>query len=264
MKILFIGDVVGLPGCRFIKNNLMKIKGKYSIDVTIANGENASQNNGITASCAEYIFGSGVDIITTGNHIFKQKKSICEYLKNNKRILRPANYPKNTPGNGMLKFVFNNTKFCVINILGTVMLESLACPFETLDNILENTGDCLIKIVDFHAEATSEKRAFGFYASNKVSAVFGTHTHVQTSDAQTISPGDMAYITDVGMTGTADSVLGVKKEISISRLKEKMPLRFEHETKGACKMECVVAEFDETNGKALSIQNLIILDSDME
>ncbi|MDR2074079.1 MAG: TIGR00282 family metallophosphoesterase [Oscillospiraceae bacterium] len=254
-----VGDIVGECGCKFIKKILANFKSENKIDVVVANGENSAPTNGITPFIAEYLLNTGVDVITTGNHVFKKKIEISDYLNKSSRVLRPANYPENfTPGKGFSKFMFGNTKFCLINILGVVGLEPLRCPFEVIDEILKETQDCIVKLIDFHAEMTSEKRAFGFYVSGKVTAVVGTHTHVQTSDEE-ILQGGTAYITDVGMTGVSDSVLGVKKELSIKRMREKIPLRFEHANKGACKMECVIIESEDTSGKAVSIERLRIV-----
>ncbi|MCL2311880.1 MAG: TIGR00282 family metallophosphoesterase [Firmicutes bacterium] len=254
MKILFIGDVVGFFGCKAVYENLHKIKSKNKIDFVIANGENSSVTNGITVKAAEYLLNAGVDAITGGNHTFK-KRDFFDYLNKSNEILRPANYPNGTPGKGFLKFDLFHTKICVINLSGVVYLESLACPFETFDKILGQADDCKVKIIDFHAEATAEKRAMGFYVDGKVSAIFGTHTHVQTSDEEILHNGT-AYITDVGMTGIANSVLGVKSEISIMRMKGKIPLKFEHADSGFCKMECAIVEIDEINGKSTKIERL--------
>lgn len=252
MKILTIGDIVGKSGVEFLKNNLKEFKSVHKIDFVVANGENSAEGNGILPDCAKKIFESGVDVITNGNHTFRRRE-IFPFLNENHRILRPYNYPsKSTPGFGFCKVKVNNINVAVINLLGVAYLESINLPLDSLDEALRFCVDCPIKIVDFHAEATAEKRALGYYVDGKVSVVFGTHTHVQTSDEE-ILPLGTGYITDVGMTGPICSVLGVKKEISIKRMKDRMPVRFENAT-GPCKMECAVFEVDDKSGKTVAIE----------
>ena len=263
MKVLAIGDVVGKGGCSFLRSRLKNFKQTHNIDFVIANGENSAEGNGILPNSACYLFDSGVDVITNGNHTFRRKEIFRflnenDYEKNGKYIIRPHNYPRpSTPGRGFCKTVVNGVKIAVINILGVSYLECLNLPADALEDVLEQCDDCPIKIVDFHAEATAEKRAFGFYADGRVSAVFGTHTHVQTSDEEVL-PRGTGYITDVGMTGAINSVLGVKKEISIKRMVDRMPVRFENAS-GDCKMECIVFDIDEKNGKTNSVERFRIL-----
>ena len=254
MKILAIGDIVGFLGCRTIKENLKDIISEKKIDFVIANGENSAVRNGITKKSAEYLFNSGVDVLTGGNHSFK-KHDFIDYIDKCHKIIRPANYPDHTPGKGWFCFNVKGIKICVINISGLVYLEPLSCPFECLDNIIEKNQDCKIKILDFHAEATAEKRALGFYADGRISALFGTHTHVQTSDEE-ILPNGTAYISDVGMSGAVYSVLGVKPECSIARMKNKIPLRFEYDDDGPSKIEGVCIDIDEQTGKSTKIERL--------
>lgn len=259
MIILAIGDVVGKIGCEFLRDKLPKLKKLKGIDIVIANGENSSDGNGITPSSAEYLFSSGVDVITTGNHAFRRKEVYdlydeCEFL------IRPANFPNGTtPGKGMTILDKGRFQIAVINLMGTAYLEPLDCPFKEADRLIKKADDmgAKIKIVDFHAEATGEKRAMGYYLDGRVSAIFGTHTHVQTADA-TILPNGTGYITDAGMTGTIHSVLGVQKEIIIKKFVEKLPQRFDLAT-GDCKMNCVLMEIDEKSGKTLNIEALEIL-----
>ena len=252
MKILTIGDIVGKSGVEFLKNNLKEFKSVHKIDFVVANGENSAEGNGILPDCAKKIFESGVDVITNGNHTFRRRE-IFPFLNENHKILRPYNYPsKSTPGFGFCKVKVSNINVAVINLLGVAYLESINLPLDSLDEALRFCVDCPIKIVDFHAEATAEKRALGYYVDGKVSVVFGTHTHVQTSDDE-ILPLGTGYITDVGMTGPICSVLGVKKEISIKRMKNRMPVRFENAT-GPCKMECAVFDVDEKTGKTRAIE----------
>lgn len=252
--MLAIGDVVGKNGVEFLRSKLKSIKEKHKIDLVIANGENSAEGNGILPDSARRLFDSGVDVITGGNHMFRRKE-IFSFLNEHSRILRPYNYPsKSTPGAGLCKINVKGTQVAVINILGIAYLESINLPLDAIDEILPKYTDCPIKIIDFHAEATAEKRAFGFYVDGKVSAVFGTHTHVQTSDEEVL-PGGTGYITDVGMTGAVYSVLGVKKELSIRRMKNRMPVRFEN-ANGPCKMECAIFDIDENSGKCISTERL--------
>lgn len=246
MRILAIGDVVGKIGVNFLKLKLPKIREDYNIDFVIVNGENSSDGNGILPISANNIFSAGADVITGGNHTFKRKE-IFRILNENNRIVRPANYPApETPGAGVRKFLVKNTLICVINLLGVLYMECMKPPIDTMDEVLKNCQDCKIKIVDFHAEATAEKLALAYYLDGRVSAIFGTHTHVQTSD-ECVLPNGTGYITDVGMTGPVVSVLGVKKELSIKRMKNRIPVRFEN-AEGPCKIECVIFDVDESSG----------------
>ncbi len=252
MRVLAIGDVVGKSGVEFLKFKLPKFKEENNIDLTIANGENSAEGNGILPDSARQLLGNGVDIITNGNHTFRRWE-IFAFLGENRRVLRPYNYPsKKTPGVGFCKLTINGIRVCIINILGVAYLESMNLPLDAVDEALSKCNDCKVKIIDFHAEATAEKRAFGFYVDGRVSAVFGTHTHVQTSDEEVLF-GGTGYITDVGMTGAIDSVLGVKKEISIKRMKDRMPARYENAV-GPCKMECVIFDIDDGSGKTKSVE----------
>lgn len=257
MRVLAIGDVVGKCGTEFLRLKLDEIKAQKNIDFVIANGENSAEGNGITPLSANHMLKSGVDVITSGNHAFRRRE-IFPFLNDNHMVIRPHNYPnKTTPGLGIYKTRVNGVKVAVINILGVVYLEPLNSPFQAVDNALEFCSDCKIKIIDFHAEATAEKRAMGYYVDGKVSAIFGTHTHVQTSDEQ-ILPLGTGYITDVGMTGVIHSVLGVKKECSIKRMKEKIPVRFQN-AEGDCKIECVIFEIDETTGKTVQLERIRVV-----
>ncbi len=257
MRVLAIGDIVGRGGTDFLRFKLKKIKFQNNIDLTIANGENSAEGNGILPDSARKIFESGVDVITNGNHTFRRKE-IFTFLNENERIIRPYNYPSDkTPGKGICKINVKGINVAIINLLGVSYLECVKLPLDSLEEALKECSDCPIKIVDFHAEATAEKRAFGYYSDGRISAVFGTHTHVQTSDEE-ILPEGTGYITDVGMTGAINSVLGVKKELSIKRMKDKMPVRFENAS-GPYKIECVIFEIDETTFKTKSIERLRII-----
>ncbi|ADQ07456.1 metallophosphoesterase [Caldicellulosiruptor hydrothermalis 108] len=253
MRFLAIGDVVGRPGRNILKSTLSKLKENYKIDVVIANCENAAGGNGLTKKVADELFSIGIDVMTMGNHVWANKE-IFSFIENETRIIRPANYPEGTtPGRGYNVFEKNNVKFTVINLCGRVFMENLDCPFRKIDEILKKI-ECPIIIVDFHAEATSEKIALGFYVDGRVSCVYGTHTHVQTADEK-ILPNGTAYITDIGMTGPYDSVLGVDKDIVIQKFTTLLPVRFEV-AKGKAQFNGIVFEVDNNSGKAVSIERI--------
>lgn len=256
MRILCIGDVVGNIGCEFLRSRLPSLKKIKSIDFVVCNGENSSDGNGITPASAKFLFDSGVDAITLGNHTFRRKE-IYEYLDSEPYIVRPANFPsKTTPGRGVVNIDTGRRIVTVINLMGNCLMDNnLNCAFETVDEVLSKAESKII-VVDFHAEATGEKRAMGYYLDGRVSAVFGTHTHVQTSDVQ-ILPNGTGYITDVGMTGTKESVLGVKKEIIIDKMRTKLPKRFDLAS-GECKMECAVFDIDDKSGRCVEVESLRI------
>ena len=254
MRLLFVGDVVGESGCDFLYKNIYKIKKENSIDITVVNGENSAQGNGITPRSMDSLFSMGVDVITTGNHCFKRKESMDIY-EHNESVIRPANFPAGAPGKGITVIDKVPYKIAVINLIGTMYLDSFDNPFNVIDDILKGIDTPNI-IVDFHAEATSEKKEMGFYLQNKVTAVLGTHTHVQTSD-ECILGGHTAYITDVGMAGPENSVLGIDKDIIINKFKNKMPVRFIESTE-KCFINAVVVDFNEKTGKANDIKRLVV------
>ena len=256
MLILCIGDVVGSVGCRFLRKTLPSLKKVKGIDLVICNGENSADGNGITPVSGEYLFNSGVDVITLGNHAFRRREAY-EYIDSSPFIARPANFPDGTtPGRGIVNLDMGRRIVTVINLMGNMFLESgLDCAFYTADKMLGHAEGRIV-IVDFHAEATSEKRALGYYLDGRASAVFGTHTHVQTSDAQVLPLGT-GYITDVGMTGVTDSVLGVRTDIIINKFKTKMPARFDL-ADGDCRMEAVLFDIDDSTGKCKSAESLRI------
>lgn len=259
MNILAIGDVVGSVGCEFLREKLPSFKKLKNIDVVIANGENSSDGNGITRASARYLFDSGVDVITTGNHAFRRREDY-ELFDENPFVVRPANYPDGTtPGKGYCIVDKGRFRMAVLNLMGTVFLEPLDCPFKTADRILKEIANEGIKtvILDFHAEATGEKRALGFYLDGRISGLYGTHTHVLTADA-CILPKGTGYITDAGMTGVIDSVLGVKSEIIIKRYMERLPQRFDLE-KGPCKLNGVIFEVNQNTGMCNSCEGIEII-----
>lgn len=255
MNILFIGDVVGRPGRNYLSKNLHRLIEENNIDFTIANGENSAGGVGITKSTYDELLGLGVDMVTLGNHSWA-KKEIFEFIEESNRLVRPANYPKGAPGKGFRIAEKAGKRIAVVNLCGRVYMDCIECPFKTVDNILEEIGDNAdIIIVDFHAEATSEKLALGWYLDGRVKAVLGTHTHVQTSDERVL-PGGTAYITDAGMTGPMDSILGVEKNIVINKFITGMPARFEVASGEAC-LGAVRIQLDQNN-KVNSINRIIV------
>ena len=256
MNILAIGDVVASLGCRFLREKLPSLKKAEKIDLVIANGENSADGNGITPISADYLFCSGVDIITLGNHAFR-RKDIHEIIDKSECIIRPANYPqKTTPGKGYTVYDMGRVQIAVINLLGCSYMEPLDNPFSVVDDILKKI-DTKIIILDFHAEATAEKLSMAYYLDGRISAMFGTHTHVQTADER-IFPKGMGYITDVGMTGPYESVLGIKPHIAVKKFREKLPVKFET-ADGKCKLDCIMFTVNERSGKTVAVKRMEIL-----
>jgi metallophosphoesterase (TIGR00282 family) len=254
MRILFIGDIVGRPGRETIAKLLPGLKQEFNLDLVIANAENAAGGSGITPDVAYELFSSGLDVLTSGDHIFKKKESLD--IIQHPQILRPANLPEMCPGKGVIILEKNNIKIAIINLQGRVFMNPIECPFRVSRQIVEKLKtEAKVIIVDMHAEATSEKIALGWFLDGLVSAVFGTHTHVQTADER-ILPGGSAFITDVGMTGSCDSVIGRKKEQIIERFISSMPMHFEL-ARGDEQLQGAVVDIDEGTGKARSIERVI-------
>ena len=254
MLILAVGDVVGAGGCDYLLKKLPAFKRHSGVEVCIVNGENSAQGNGITPESCEELFDAGADLVTTGNHVYKQRR-VYEYLDSSKPVLRPFNYNDSNPGRGVGVIDKGAYKVGVINLLGNAFLEAAGNPFFAADEALKQLADCRIIIVDIHAEATSEKSALGFYLDGRVTAVVGTHTHVQTADERLL-PGGTAYITDLGMTGAADSVLGIRPELAIEKFKYLMPVRFDA-AQGEHRACGVLIEADKSTGKALGIERVV-------
>ena len=256
MRILCIGDVVGSVGCRFLRQHLPSLKRMKGVDFVVCNGENSADGNGLTPVSAQYLFDSGVDAISLGNHAFRRSE-VFALLDESPFIARPANFPGNTaPGKGLINVDIGRRIITIINLMGNLHTEDgLDNAFYKADELLSQAEGKII-LVDFHAETTSEKRAMGYYLDGRVSAVFGTHTHVQTSDAQVLPQGT-GYITDLGMTGTIHSVLGVKTDIIINRFKTHLPGRFELAS-GECKLEAALFDVDDKTGKCISAESLRI------
>ncbi len=255
MRILFIGDIVGKPGRQAVKELLKEVIAGHEIEFTIANGENAAGGMGITPAIALEILSAGVDVLTSGNHIWA-KREIIPFLDEESRLLRPANYPGHVPGRGTGIFhAANGQRVGVLNLEGRVFMKSLECPFRVGEKGIENLkGETNIVIVDFHAEATSEKKALGWFFDGKASAVLGTHTHVQTSDEKVLSEGT-AYITDVGMTGPNDSVIGIRKQVALDRFLTQIPWKFDVAT-GGIELQGVTVDVDPQTGKAKEIRRI--------
>lgn len=226
MRILALGDIVSPAAVEGLKTKLWGYRKEQKIDFTVVNGENASKGNGLEAEAAKQLLDYGADVITGGNHIW-QKNSLRSFLDSSKNIIRPLNFPGSCAGYGSTVLDCNGLKILVMNVSGTVFMESLDCPFNAVEKCLEaNKGEYDVSLLDIHAEATGEKYALARYFDGKITAIFGTHTHVPTADEQ-ILPGGTAYITDLGMCGPKNSILGVKSEIIIEKMRTKMPVRFE-------------------------------------
>ena len=252
MNILVLGDVVSDSGCEFIRKKLPAFKKLKNIDFTIANGENSSAGNGITPFSADHLFTSGVDFITTGNHVYRRKE-IFDYLDDCESIIRPYNYNSANPGRGVALVDMGMYSVGIINLMGTMFMENLENPFNAADKALkELEGKTNIILVDFHAEATSEKQALAYYLDGRVSALFGTHTHVLTNDDRILGNGT-GYISDIGMCGVIDSVLGVEKNIVIDKFRNNMPVRFDN-AKGKCMINGCIFTIDEKSGKCTATE----------
>ena len=257
MNILMVGDVVGTSGLDFLRRKLPGLKRELAVDVCIVNGENSADGNGITVVSAESIFTSGADVVTTGNHAFRRRE-VYHYFDDTECLLRPANFSPSVPGHGVCVLDKGRVKVGVINLMGTMYLDPIDNPFLCADELLSSLSDCKIILVDFHAEATSEKKAMGFYLDGRVSAVAGTHTHVQTAD-ESILTGGTGYITDLGMTGPLESVLGVVPSIVIDKFKYNMPARFDWK-QGKSELDACLFEIDDSTGKCLSVKRIRILE----
>lgn len=255
MNILCVGDVVGSTGCQYLEAVLPDLKHHYHVDVCVVNGENSADGNGITPVSAERLFAAGADAITGGNHTFRRPE-MYNFLERQNGALRPANFPDTAPGSGV--FIVDKGRFqvAVINLMGLVYMDPLACPFETLKTILQASDLPPCRIVDFHAEATAEKKALAYFADGRITALVGTHTHVQTADEQ-ILPNGTGFITDIGMTGPIQSVLGIRPELAIAKMRDKLPVRFEV-AQGNCMLNAVLLNVDAKTGRTLSIQRLDI------
>ncbi len=265
LRVLFIGDVVGSPGRIMFQKHIDRIREKHKIDALIVNGENSDgRGRGITSRIVGFFKHNGANVVTSGNHIWANKE-IYSYLESNTDLLRPANYPSETPGVGVTTFNCKGYAIGIINLMGRVfMRDHVTCPFRAAESILTYLKDkTKIIFVDFHAETTSEKNGIGYFLDGKVSGVVGTHTHVQTADER-ILPKGTAYITDLGMTGALNSMLGMKKEPIIQQFIKQMPVRFSVEESSPMVMTGAWIEVDVATGKAVAIERIRIVDEDIQ
>lgn len=255
MKILLIGDIIGKPGRRVVKRLIPDTVYKHEIDLVIANCENAAGGFGVTREVVEELYRNNIDVLTSGNHIWSKKETF-EFIEDYEALLRPANYPEGLPGRGGVLVRTSSGSFVgVINLMGRVFMLPLDCPFKAAEREIEKLkGKTNVIIVDIHAEATSEKQAIGWFLDGRVSAVLGTHTHVQTADER-ILPGGTAYITDVGMTGPFDSVIGIKKDIILERFLTGVPNKFDVANRNVW-LQGAIVNVDEDSGKSVSIERL--------
>lgn len=260
MKVLFIGDIVGNVGRKAVKEMLPGLKSQYNPDIIIANGENAAAGRGITASIAKEFFDWGIHGITMGNHTWDNKE-IFEFIDDEPRMIRPANYPPGTPGQGHTVIKNGGKELAIVNLMGRTFLPAIDCPFRAADEIV----DTLRKkhkhiLVDFHAEATSEKIAMGWHLDGRASMVVGTHTHVQSND-ELVLPEGTAFITDVGMVGSREGILGMERDVVLRKFKTQLPVRFQVDN-GKWHFHAVVAELDNQTGKAKKIQKIRLLEDE--
>ncbi|HEV8309747.1 MAG TPA: TIGR00282 family metallophosphoesterase [Methylomirabilota bacterium] len=254
MSILCIGDVFGEPGRRALAHVLPRLRTELEVDLVVANVENAAAGFGVTPALARGFLDGGVDVMTSGNHIW-DRKEIIEYIVKENLLLRPANYPRGTPGVGSVVIKAGAEKVGILNLQGRVFMAAIDCPFLTADEeVARLRAETPVVVVDMHAEATSEKQAMGWYLDGRVSAVVGTHSHVQTADERLL-PGGTAYVTDLGITGPIDSVIGIAKEQAIQRFLTGMPNRFEP-ARGRARVQGAVIRIDPESGHALGIERV--------
>lgn len=255
-RVLAFGDIIGDPGRKALYNVLNKLKAKFLPDLIILNGENAAHGFGLTHLVAKQFFDTGIDVITSGNHIW-QKKEIFDFLDKFPGLLRPINYPPKTPGHGVFVFQKNGVRAAVINAIGRIFMDPVDCPFQRIDAEIERLKKDGVNIIliDLHAEATSEKQVMGWYFDGRISALWGTHTHTQTSDER-ILPKKTAYITDIGMCGSIDSVIGMKTEDSYRKVIAHLPVRFSPEENGRLEVQGIVIDINAKTGEAVLINRI--------
>jgi len=262
MKVLFVGDIVGSAGRRALKENLQALKLKHHPDFIVVNGENAAGGRGITEKIANEFFELGVQCITMGNHTW-DNKDIFHFIDREPRLIRPINYPAGTPGLGSCTMKSNGKELTVVNAMGRTFLPPLDDPFSAVDDFLASEKKrAKAVLVDMHAEATSEKLAFGWYLDGRVSAVVGTHTHVQTNDDQVLPKGT-GYITDVGMTGSREGILGMEREPVIKKFLTQLPVRFTAD-EGRYQFHAVIIDIDDTTGLSKSIKTIRIYEGEFQ
>ena len=252
IKILALGDITGIEASEKVCRCLPSLKREYGVSLTVANGENAAQGNGLDKKTAELLLNGGIDVLTSGNHIW-QKREMIDYIDENPYIVRPANYPSGTPGKGSVIFESFGFRVLIMNVLGTTYLDSYSCPFDAVEKILnEYKGYYDVSLLDIHAEATSEKLAIANYFDGKIDIIYGTHTHVQTSDVR-ILPNGTGYLTDLGMCGPINSILGVSCEKVISKFRTKLPVKFETPS-GPCELNGALFTYDKKIKKITSVE----------
>lgn len=265
IKAIFIGDVVGTLGCAMFQKHIVKLKEKYGAELVFVNGENSGpRGRGINPKIVQFFKHNHVNIITSGNHIWADKE-IYEYMKQNTDLLRPANFPTSVPGTGMTTFLYNGICIGVVNVQGRIFMpQQVEDPFRAVDtaiNFLKTKTNIIF--VDIHAEATAEKIGLGYHLDGKVSCIVGTHTHVQTADER-ILPKGTAFITDLGMVGALNSMIGMKKDAIIENMRTQMPAKFEIDTDAPGLLTGIVVEIDTQTGKALSIERIRVVDNDIK
>lgn len=257
MRVMLVGDVIGRPGRRAFREYVQKLRKEKKIDVVIANGENSAAGKGLTRTSLDELYSGGADIITTGNHVW-DKKDVMEFIDSEPFLIRPANYPEGTPGKGYCLYPFKAKTIGVMNLSGRTFMPALDCPFQKAEELLkEMQGQCDLIFLDFHAETTSEKMALGFYLDGRITGLVGTHTHIQTADER-ILPRGTAYITDLGMVGPWNSVLGVRTDNIIYKFTTGLPVRFEVEDEGPRVFSAIIVETDDKTNQAVDIERILI------
>ncbi len=258
MRVLIVGDVCGRPGRAAFTKYTAQIRQKYSIDIVVVNGENSAGGKGITRKSLDALYHAGADIVTSGNHVW-DKREVLDFIDQEPFLIRPANYPEGAPGKGYCIYPFKAKNIGVINLSGRAFMPDMDCPFQKIEDVLyEIKEKCNIILLDMHAETTSEKMAMGWYLDGRVNAVVGTHTHIQTADERML-PHGTAYITDLGMVGPWNSVLGVKKECILERFTTCRPVRFDL-AEGPNVYSAVIVEIDDVTNKSVSIERLLLHD----
>lgn len=261
MKIMMTGDVVGRPGRKAFSRYTPDLRKKYDIDVVIVNGENSAGGKGFTRKSLDELYAAGADIVTSGNHVW-DKKDVLDFIDDEPYLVRPGNYPDGTPGKGWCIYPFRKANIAVMNLSGRAFMPALDDPFRVVDDMLEDIGDeADVVILDFHAETTSEKMAMGWYLDGRVNAVAGTHTHIQTADDRLL-PNDTAYITDLGMTGPWNSVLGVKTDKILEKFLSCRPVRFDV-ADGPCVYSAVIITIDDSSYRTTRIERLQLREDEM-
>ena len=260
MRIMLVGDVVGRAGRRAFRTITPRLRVEHGIDVVIVNGENSAGGKGYTRKALDELYAGGADVVTSGNHVW-DKKDVFDFVDDEPFLVRPANYPAGTPGRGYCIFPFRAVNVAVMNLSGRSFMPALDCPFQKVDELLAEIGGLAdVVVLDFHAETTSEKLAMGYYLDGRADIVVGTHTHVQTADER-ILPGGTAYITDLGMVGAQDSILGVRKDIVIQKFRTGMPVRFEM-AEGAAEYAAVIVDIDPSGGRTAQIERILLREQD--